>query len=173
MPRSLGHPSEVHFHVPKPLTSFRRANLFDSRWLRRSQDISQSSPHERTLFRGIANVQHSAGQMLPLTKGLGQIILFSPPPIFLFFYVKENFQASFGNWQLSCEHLGLFHINVGIIVMPGNLSPWLSFLVSSMCLRQIFLGRLRDWVPICWLVTEGSSVTDLHLLSSVVRIRRS
>ena len=105
-----------------PPTSFRRSNLFDSRWSRRSGDISQSSPHKRTLFRSIANVQHSAGQTLPLTKGLGQIILLSPP-IFLFsFYVKENSQASFGNRLLSCEHLGLFHINVGIIVMHGNLN---------------------------------------------------
>ena len=41
---------------------------------------------------------------------------------YFIFYVKENFQASFGNRLLSCEHLGLFHINVGIIVMPGNLN---------------------------------------------------
>ena len=67
--------------------------------------------------------------------------VFNPP---FFLYIKENFQASFGNRLLSCEHLGLFHINVGIIVMHGNLSPRLNHLVSSMCLRQVFLGRLRD-----------------------------
>ena len=38
------------------------------------------------------------------------------------YVLKENFQASFGNRLVSCEPLGLFHINVGIIVMPGNLS---------------------------------------------------
>ena len=164
MPRWLGRPSETHFHVPKPLTSFRRAHLFDSRSSRRSRDISQSSPHEGTLFRGIANVQHSTGQTRPLTKGLRQIILFFTPPFFFsFFYIKENFQASFGNQLLSCEHLGLFHINVGIIVMHGNLSSRLNHLVSSMCLRQVFLGRLRDWVPICWLVTERSRASPLAI----------
>ena len=77
-----------------PPTSFRRSNLFDSRWSRRSGDISQSSPHKRTLFRSIANVQHSAGQTLPLTKGLGQIILLSPP-IFLFSFLCKRKLSSF------------------------------------------------------------------------------
>jgi len=118
----------------------------------------------RILFRCIGNVQHSAGQTLPLTKGLGQSSCF--PPIFLFpffFDVKENFQASFGNRLVSCEPLGLFHINVEIIVMHGNLSPRLNHLISSMCLRQVFLGRLRDWVPICWLVTEKSRASPLAI----------
>jgi len=97
------------------------------------------------------------------------------PPIFLFyfFYVKENFQASFGNRLLSCEHLHCFTSMLGLLWCMVTWIPRLSHLVSSMCLRQVFLGRLRDWVPICWLVTEGSCVTNLHLLSSVVRIRRS
>ncbi len=101
-----------------PPTSFRCSNLFDSRWSRCSP-ISQSSPHEHTLFWCIGNVQHSAGQTLILTKGLGQSSCF--PPLF-FFNVKENFQASFGDRLVSCEPLGLFHINVGMIVMPGNLN---------------------------------------------------
>ena len=155
-----------------PTTILRHSNLFDSRWSR-CLHISQSSPHERTLFRCIGNVQHSAGQTLPLTKGLGLSSCF--PPIFLFFlfYVKENFQASFGNRLLSCEPLGLFTSMSGLLWCLVTWIPRLSLLVSSMCLHQVFLGRLRDWVPICWLVTEGSCITDLHLLSSVVRIRRS
>jgi len=155
-----------------PPTSFWCSNLFDSRWSRCSH-MSQSSPHEHTLFRCIGNVQHSAGQTLPLTKGLGRSSCFPPHFSSSFFDVKESFQASFGNQLVSCEPLGLFHINVGMIVMPGTWIPRLSHLVSSMCLHQVFLGRLRDWVPICWLVTEGSCVTNLHLLSSVVWIRRS
>jgi hypothetical protein len=73
-----------------PPTSFQRSNLLDSHWSRRSGDISQSSPHKRTLFRSIANVQHSAGQTLPLTKGLGQIILLSPPPFFFRFFLCKR-----------------------------------------------------------------------------------
>jgi len=52
-----------------------------------------------------------------LDKRSRAIILF--PPHF-FFDVKENFHASFGNRLVSCEPLGLFHINVGIIEMPGT-----------------------------------------------------
>ena len=79
-----------------------------------------------------------------LDKRSRAIILFPPHFSSSFFDVKESFQASFGNRLVSCEPLGLFHINVGIIVMHGNLSPRLNHLVSSMCLRQVFLGRLRD-----------------------------
>ena len=80
-----------------------------------------------------------------LDKRSRAIILFPPHFSFFFFFdVKVNVQASFGNRLVSCEPLGLFHINVGIIVMHGNLSPRLNHLVSSMCLRQVFLGRLRD-----------------------------
>ena len=76
-----------------PPTSFWRSNLFDSRWSRCSH-ISQSSPHDNTLFRCTGNVQHSAGLMLPLTKGLGQIILF-PPPFFFFLFLCKRKLSSF------------------------------------------------------------------------------
>ena len=125
--------------------------------IRPSQTPSVSTHHKRLLIhRTIATLDKRSRANHPVFN----------PPFFLFlFSIKENFQASFGNQLLSCEHLSLFHINVGIIVMHGNLSFRLNHLVSSMCLRQVFLGRLRDWVPICWLVTKGSCVTNLHLLT--------
>ena len=145
-----------------PPTSFRCSNLFDSCWSRCSH-MSQSSPHEHTLFRCIGNVQHSAGQTLPLTKGLGQSSCFPPIFLFSFFDVKENFQASFGNRLLSCEHLHCFTSMLGLLWCMVTWIPRLSHLVSSMCLRQVFLGRLRDWVPICWLVTERSHASPLAI----------
>ena len=72
-----------------PPTSFRRSNLFDSRWSRCSH-ISQSSPHKHTLFRCIGNVQHSAGLTLPLTKDLGQSSCSPPQKIFVFFFIKKK-----------------------------------------------------------------------------------
>ena len=75
-----------------PPTSFRCSNLFDSRWSRCSH-MSQSSPHEHTLFRCIGNVQHSAGQTLPLTKGLGQLSCFPPIFLFSFFWCKRKLSS--------------------------------------------------------------------------------
>ena len=103
-----------------PPTSLRHSNLFDSRWSRCSH-ISQSSPYEHTLFRCIGNVQHSAGQTLPLTKGLGLSSCF--PPIFLFSFLCKRKLSSFLREPTSILWtLGFVHINVGIIVMPGNLN---------------------------------------------------
>ena len=99
-----------------PPTSFRRSNLFDSRWSRCSH-ISQSSPHEHTLFRCIGNVQHSAGLTLPLTKGLGQSSCYNPPFFLFSFLSKEIYQAPFGDRPTILWNLALFHINVGIIVL--------------------------------------------------------
>ena len=121
-----------------PPTSFRCSNLFDSRWSRCSH-MSQSSPHE-FCFDASETSNTQQDRRYPWQKVSGKSSCFPPHFSFLFFYVKENFQASFGNRLLSCEHLGLFHINVGIIVMHGNLSPRLNHLVSSMCLRQVFLA---------------------------------
>ncbi len=145
MPGWLGRPSEANFHVPKPPTRIWRSNLFDSRWSRRSCDISLSSPHKRPLFWSITTVHHSTGHTLPLTKGLGPLSCF--PPFFSFLFLsKKNIQASFGNRQ-SCEPLNLFHINVGIIVMPADFIP----LVGSSCQQHVpsssILGTLKGLGP--------------------------
>ncbi len=101
----------------------------------------------------------------PWQKVSGKSSCFPPPPFFffIFFYQKEYNQASFGNRLLSCEHLCLFHNNVRIIVMPGNLNSSVDFSRQQQCLRQVFLGRLRDWVPICWLATQGSRASPLAI----------
>ena len=42
--------------------------------------------------------------------------------LFFFLYIQKKVHASFGNRLLSCDTSLLFHINVGIIVMPSDLS---------------------------------------------------
>jgi len=102
--------------------------------IRPSQTPSVSTHHKRLLIhRTIATLDKRSRANHPVFN----------PPFFLFiFSIKENFQASFGNQLLSCEHLSC---------------------LTSMCLRQVFLGRLRDWVPICWLVTERSRASPLTI----------
>ena len=50
-----------------------------------------------------------------LDKRSRAIILFPPHFFFFLFYVKENFQASFGNRLVSCEPLGLFTSMLGLL----------------------------------------------------------
>jgi len=89
--------------------------------------------------------QPSNRTLATLDKRSRALVLFNPHFFFfLFFYQKEYHQASFGD-RPSRETSRLFHINVGIIVMLVTSFPCgCGFLVSSMCLRQVFLGRLRD-----------------------------
>ena len=83
------------------------------------------------------------------------------PPLFSFlFSSKKNIQASFGNRQ-SCEPLNLFHINVGIIVMPADFIP----LVGSSCQQHVpsssIFGTLKGLGPERSLVPGASSLLML------------
>jgi hypothetical protein len=154
-----------------PPTSFWRSNLFDSRWSRCSH-ISQSSPHDNTLFRCIGNVQHSAGLTLPLTKGLGQIILFPPPFFFFIFLCKRKLSSFLREPTTILWTLALFHINVGIIVMHGNLNSSVESSRQQHVPSSSIFGPLKGLSP--YLLTRDrkiSCVTTRHLLSSVVRTR--
>ncbi len=101
----------------------------------------------------------------PWHKVLGSHPVF--PPFFNFTFIKKKtFKLPSGTDHL-VEPRVCFTSMSGLLWCLVTLFPWLRLFVSSMCLRQVFLGRLRDWVPICWLVTQGSCITNLHLLSSV------
>ena len=145
-----------------PPTSFRRSNLFDSCWSRCSH-ISQSSPHEHTLFRGLT---------LPLTKGLGQSSC--SPPFFSFFssfLSKRNLSSSLWGptilWNLAfVSHQRWDHCIVGDFIS----------LVGTSCQQHVpsssIFGPLKGLSP--YLLTRDpriSCVTTRHLLSSVVRTR--
>ncbi len=167
MPRGLGHPSAAYHYVPKPPTHLRRSNLFDSRWLRRSRDISQSGPCKCHLFQRITNVYQSTGQLLPLTKGLGLSSCYNPH-FFLFFYQKKPIKLPLGTDHLvkPCICFTRDHCIVGDLIS----------LVGTFCQQHVpwssIFGLLKGLSP--YLLTRDpriSCVTNRHLLSSVVRTR--
>jgi hypothetical protein len=98
-----------------------------------------------------------------LDKRSRAIILFFPL-FYIFFMLKKTFKLPSGTDYYLVNPWVCFTSMSGLLWCLVTWVPWLSLLVSSMCLCQVCLGHLRDWVPICWLVTEGSCVTDFHLL---------
>jgi hypothetical protein len=148
-----------------PPTSFRRSNLFDSHWSRRSHDISQSGPHKRHLFRRITNVYQSAGHSLPLTKGLGLPSCFTPIVFPFYFLSKRKLSSSLRGptilWNLMfVSHQRRDHCIAGDFTSLVETSCQRHLPLSSIC------GPLKGLSP--YLLTHDpriSCVTTCHLLS--------
>jgi len=102
-------------------------------------DVPTYSIH---IDQGAHMTSHSAGHMLLLTKGLGLSSCFTPI-LFFIFSQKENYQAPFGD-RPSCETSQLFHINVGIIVMPNDFIPLVESSRQQHVPSSSILGHLRD-----------------------------
>ena len=86
-----------------------------------------------------------------LDKRSRALVLFKTPIIVLFFIKKNTIKLPSGTNHL-VKPRNCFTSMLGFLWCW-----WLHSLVFSrqqQCLRQLFLGRLRDWVPICWLVIQ-------------------
>ena len=68
-----------------------------------------------------------------LDKRSRELILLNPHFFLFLFMLKKKFHASFGNQLYLVEPSTLFHINVGIIVMPGDSSSSVESFLSAAC----------------------------------------